>query len=105
MGHWETLKTFVSRNLGHCRSVSLSGSTPVSVVLRKSVRLYLELLRNPQKGTLKIKISKTFLKGARLEGARCFGNRSPFNLDPRLVSLCDHPLYYWASGFNNLYET
>ena len=60
-----------------------------------------ELLRNPQKGTLKIKISPTFLKGAGIEGTRCFGNRSPFNLDPRLVSLCDHSLYYWACGFNN----
>ena len=43
-----------------------------------------ELLRNRQKGTLKIKIYRTFRKGAHLEGSRCFGNRSPFILDPRL---------------------
>ena len=46
-----------------------------------------ELLRNPKKGTLGIKKSRTFRKGAHLEGTRCFGNRSPFILDPRLNGL------------------
>ena len=40
--------------------------------------------RNPQKGTLGIKKSRTFRKGAHLEGTRCFRNWSPFILDPRL---------------------
>ena len=42
------------------------GSKLVSIVLQKSVR-YFRLLRNPQKGTLQIKISRTFRKGAHLE--------------------------------------
>ena len=54
MGHWETLKTFAARNLGHCRSVSFSGSTPVSVVLRKSVRFFRIAQKSP-KGNFKDK--------------------------------------------------
>jgi len=47
-----------------------------------------ELLKNPQKETLGIKNSRTFLKGALpltpVEDTRYFGNQSPFILDPRL---------------------
>lgn len=45
-----------------------------------------ELLRKPQKGASGIKKSRPFPKGAwpwtLLEGIRCFGNQSPFVLDP-----------------------
>ena len=43
-----------------------------------------ESLRNPKKGTLGIKKSRTFRKGVHLKGTCCFGNRSPFILDSHL---------------------